>query len=58
MNDRDRPPVHPPRNVYEQLRQRNERRMQLARMSEARRRSQIERVIELSREPRFRGREK
>ncbi len=55
MNDRDPRSAGLPRNIYQQLRLHNERRMTLPRMSEARRLSQVERVIELSRGRRPRG---
>lgn len=43
------------RNVYRDLRVRNERRMAVARILDARRMRQIERVIQTSRHPRFGG---
>jgi predicted nucleic acid-binding Zn ribbon protein len=55
MNDRNRHSAGIPRNVYQQLRLRNERRMKLARQSEASRLNEIQRVVELSRELRFRA---
>jgi hypothetical protein len=42
-------------NVYRDLRVRNERRMAVARILEARRVQQVERVIRTSRQPRFGG---
>ncbi|HYB25094.1 MAG TPA: hypothetical protein VEF89_00615 [Solirubrobacteraceae bacterium] len=41
-------------NIYRDLRERNERRLNVARILEARRLSQIERVVQTTREPRFR----
>lgn len=55
MNNRDPRAAGLPRNVYQQLRQHNERRMKFARVPEPRRPSQIERIIELSRELRHHG---
>ena len=55
MNQRDPRSAGLPRNVYQQLRVHNERRMKFARTPEPRSPGQIERVIELSRELRFRG---
>jgi hypothetical protein len=44
------------RTVFSDLRRRNERRMDVARMLEARRRRQIERVMQTARSARGRGR--
>jgi hypothetical protein len=55
MSDRSRHSTGVSPNVYQQLRQRNERRMKLARQADARRLSQVERVLELARRPRFRA---
>lgn len=41
-------------NIYRDLRERNERRLNVARILEARRLSQIERVVQTTRERRFR----
>ena len=46
------------RNIYQDLRRRNERRMNVARILEARRVRQIERVVQAARERRFRRSEK
>jgi hypothetical protein len=42
------------RNIYRDLRQRNERRLNVARILEARRLRQVERVLQAARERRFR----
>jgi hypothetical protein len=50
----DQPADARPRNMFDDLRGRNERRASLARLFEAQRRARIERVIQAARQRRFR----
>jgi hypothetical protein len=53
-NDLNSRPGGDRRNVYRDLRRRNERRLETAQVLEDRRRRQIERILEATREAKFR----